>query len=72
MAPDVDTLVVEHEQTFKDLFGRVEIDAITVCDMLVVFHVIRSCMVISYSRGGRVSGGFSFLGVEDESFDVFS
>lgn len=38
MTPDVNALVMDHEETSEDLPWSVEIDSIAVGDVIVVFH----------------------------------
>lgn len=51
MAPDVDALVVDHEQTSEYLSGCVESDTVSVGDVLVVLHVVRCSLVFSNEMG---------------------
>lgn len=50
MSPNVDTLVMDHEQAAKDLLGRVEVDAVPVSYVLVVFHVHRGLLIVPNER----------------------
>ncbi len=49
MTPNVHALIVEHEKTSKDLFGSVEVYTVSMCDVLVVLHVPRSCVIAADS-----------------------
>jgi hypothetical protein len=65
VAPDVDALVVEHEEAAEDAFGSVEVYAVAVGDMVVVLHIAGSGLIVSDEMGllgGRgVGGGGGFL-----------
>jgi hypothetical protein len=41
MRPDVNTFVVNHKQTFEEFAPRVEIDAVTLMDLVIVLHEVR-------------------------------
>lgn len=62
MAPNVDTLIVDHKETFKDLLGSVEVDSVTMSNVLIIFHVMRSCMIVA-------NGGSSFF-LKDSVFGL--
>ena len=47
MAPDVDALVVKHKQASEYFSGSIEVDSISMSDVVVIFHVARSCLVVS-------------------------
>lgn len=53
VAPDVDAFVVQHEKTFDNFFGSVEVDSVAMRDMLIILHVLRSSVIISDSGPGR-------------------
>lgn len=48
MTPDVDTLIVEHKQAPKDLFGGVKIDAVAMSDFIIVLHEAGGGLVVAY------------------------
>lgn len=50
MSPNVDALIMDHEQTAEDLLGRVEVDAVPVGNVLVVFHIHWSLLVVANER----------------------
>jgi hypothetical protein len=52
VAPNVDAFVVEHEKTFDNFFGSVEVDSVAMRNMLIILHVLRSSVIIS-DRGLR-------------------
>ena len=47
MTPDVDTFVVDHEQTSHDPSWGVEVDPISVSDVLVVPHKLGSLCIVT-------------------------
>jgi hypothetical protein len=47
VAPDVDAFVMEHEQTSDDSSGGVEVDPISIGNILVISHKLGSFLVIS-------------------------
>ena len=47
MAPDVDGFVVDCEQTADYSSGGVEVYAVAVGYLVVVFHEVRGCLVVS-------------------------
>jgi transaldolase len=56
--PDVDTLVVQHEQTPQDARGSIEVDAVAMCDVQVILHESRRLFVFTnevFLLLGRVS-----------------
>jgi hypothetical protein len=48
MTPDVHALIVDHKKTFEDLFRIIKIDPVPMSNMLIVFHVFRSCVIVTY------------------------
>ena len=53
MAPEVDSLIVNHEDTLDDLGGRVEVDPVSMDHVLVVtphFGVAGSVLVVTNER----------------------
>lgn len=46
VAPDIDALVVNHEQTSKYFFGGIKIDPVPVSYVQVVLHVRRGSLVV--------------------------
>lgn len=51
VTPDVDALVVDHEQTSEYLSGSVESDTVSMGDVLVVLHVVGCSLVLSNEMG---------------------
>jgi len=47
VAPDVHTLVVDHEETPEDLAGSVKVDAVAMGDVAVVLHELRGSVVVA-------------------------
>ena len=47
MTPDVDTLVVNHEETPEDLAGSIEVDAVAMSDVAVLLHELWSILICS-------------------------
>lgn len=47
MSPNVHTFIMNHEKTLEDLFGVIEVDAISMGDVLIVFHEGRSIFVVA-------------------------
>lgn len=43
MSPDVDQLIMPHEEGLESIFLLLEVDAVTVCDV-VIFQILR-CFV---------------------------
>jgi hypothetical protein len=48
MAPNVDTLIMEHKQAPEDLFGGVEIDAVAMSYFIIVLHEAGGGLVVAY------------------------
>ena len=48
MTPDVDAFVVNHEKTTKDFSRSIEVDPVSMGDMLVIFHEGRSSLKVAY------------------------
>lgn len=46
VAPDIDALVVNHEQTSEYFFGGIKIDSVPVSYVQVILHVGRGCLVV--------------------------
>lgn len=49
MTPNVDAFIVYHEETLEDFFWSVEIDPVSMCDMLIVFHIFWGSVIVSNS-----------------------
>jgi len=47
VAPDVDTLIVKHKQASEYFSGSVKVDSISVCNVVVIFHVSWSSLVVT-------------------------
>lgn len=47
VCPNIDTLVVHHEQASYDFFGGIEIYSIAMCNCFVVFHKTRRFLVMA-------------------------
>lgn len=47
VAPNVHTLIVNHKQTLYDFFRSVEINAISVGYVMIILHVIWSCLIVA-------------------------
>ena len=47
MGPDVDTFVMEHEETSDKFSFGCEIDAIAGMNFIVILHVMRSSMIVT-------------------------
>lgn len=60
VTPYVHTLIVHHKETFENLFGSVEIYPVSMSDMLVILHILRSCMIVP-NRGPTFGLKQSFL-----------
>lgn len=46
MRPNVDTFVMDHEKTFEDASGSVEVNSIPVCNVSIVLHKLWSLLQI--------------------------
>ncbi len=47
VTPDVHTLIVNHKQALYDFFSSVEINTISVGDVMIILHVIWSCLIVT-------------------------
>ena len=50
MSPNIYTFVMDHEQAAKDLLRRIKVDSITVSNVLVIFHVNWSLLIVPNER----------------------
>lgn len=50
MTPDVDTLVMDHKKTLENLFWTVKIYPVSMGNVFVVFHILRSCVIVTNYR----------------------
>ena len=47
MAPNVDTLVVNHEETPEYFARSIEVDTVAMGDFVVVLHEVRCSLIVS-------------------------
>ena len=52
MGPNINTFIMEHEETFKDFFWVVEVDSISMGDGVIVLHVRWGISIVSYVLDG--------------------
>ena len=52
MGPNINTFIMEHEETFKDFFWVVEVDSISMSDGVIVLHVRWGISIVSYVLDG--------------------
>ena len=47
MSPDVNTFIMDHEETFDDFFWIVKVYPIPMCDIYVILHIGRSLFIVT-------------------------
>lgn len=61
MTPDVDTFIVNHKQTSEYLTRGVEVKTISMGYTVIVFHVVRSSLIVDYHRRTWLASDPHFL-----------
>jgi len=49
VTPNVYAFIVDHEETLEDFFWSVEVDSVSMGNVLIIFHVKRGCVIVADS-----------------------